>query len=418
MIQEIKMPSAGQTTDDAMIVAVNVQVGNTVERGDVLVEAETDKAVLPVESFAAGQVIDILVNVGQQVTAGDVLVLLGKAEDAANYRKSGASAEAPAPVKEREPEKIAAATASPVAVEEEYLPIIKGEVQTVTHASAANLRVGAPAMPNAKMLAREMGVDIAQVIPSNGEFIKRQDVLQYSVTPAAKAVREDAAQYEVLPMTQMRSIIGQRMLESQRTIPTWQCSVSIDMRACMSMREIYKEQYGVRVSYNDIMAKAVSIAARKFPMVNARVENDEVRIYAHTNIGLAVALDGALVVPVVQNVDCKGLKDIATEYKEKVAKAREGRLLPTDMGCGSITISNLGMYDVDSVTAIVNPPESCILAAGSIQVKPVWDGMEFQPVSMMTVSGSFDHRIIDGAYGAQFLQELRQLMENPVLMLH
>ena len=131
-----------------------------------------------------------------------------------------------------------------------------------------------------------------------------------------------------------------------------------------------------------------------------------------------MALDGALVVPVVKEIDAKGLEQIAGDYKEQINKARAGKLAPADMGCGSITISNLGMYDVDQFIAIDNPPESCILAVGSIKVKPEWDGEKFVPANMMTVTGSFDHRIIDGAYGAQFLQELKTLMEEPSLMLY
>ena len=138
----------------------------------------------------------------------------------------------------------------------------------------------------------------------------------------------------------------------------------------------------------------------------------------HPEVGLAVALEGALVVPVVKKIDAKGLEQIAVDYKAQIKKAREGKLAPTDMGCGSITISNLGMYDVDQFIAIVNPPESCILAVGSIKTEPVWDGTAFQPVPTMKVTGSFDHRIIDGAYGAQFLQELKLLMEAPALMLY
>ena len=278
-------------------------------------------------------------------------------------------------------------------------------------------------MPNAKMLAKERGIDIKDVIASNGQFIKRVDVENY--VPAAAASAEATAvaaaeekPYEVMPMTRMRQIIGKRMKESLSNIPCWQCTTSIKMDACMALRESYKTKRGVKLSYNDIMAKAIAIASRKFPLVNARYEEDEVRIYKHTNVGLAVALDGALVVPVVKSIDEKGLEQIAGDYKEQINKARAGKLAPADMGCGSITISNLGMYDVDQFIAIDNPPESCILAVGSIKVKPEWDGEKFVPANMMTVTGSFDHRIIDGAYGAQFLQELKTLMEDPTLMLY
>ena len=401
------MPAAGQTTNKAVVYQICVKVGDTVKRGDVLLEAETDKAVLPVESYANGTVLAILVNEGDQVTAGSVLMAVGNPGEA--YAPAGEAAGT-------------APTASPAptaSVEEqgEYLPIIKGQCVTPTApaASAETGRPDYPAMPNAKLLARERGIDIRQVTAANGQFVTRQDVEKY--VPAAVSVAVEA-EYEVLPMNRMRQIIGKRMRESLDTIPCWQCTTVIRMDACMALRDTYKEKKGIKLSYNDMMAKAIAAASRKFPLVNARCENGEVRVYRHTHVGLAVALEGALVVPVVRNIDGKGLAEIATDYKAQIAKARDGKLLPDDMGCGSITISNLGMYDVEQFIAIDNPPESCILAVGSIKVKPEWDGEKFVPANMMAVTGSFDHRIIDGAYGAQFLQELKTLMEDPALMLY
>ena len=416
MIQEIKMPSAGQTTDEAKIVAINVKIGDSVKRGDVLVEAETDKAVLPVESFAAGEVLDILVAIGDNVDAGTVLVAVGKKGEV--YTRPGAAAPAAAPAPE------AAPAPAPVVVEEEeeYQPIVKGMAPAkpapVTAAPAAPAKAY-PAMPNAKMLAKEKGIDLSQIVPANGQFIKRQDLNNYK--PAAAVVAAPAAaeaEYEVVPMTRMRSIIAKRMQQSVQEIPAFQATVSVDMAAAMALRETFLKKKEVKLSYNDIMAKAIAVAAKKFPLINARYEQGEVRIYRHTNVGLAVGLEDALVVPVAKNIDQKGLTEIAQDYKALVKKARENKLAPADMGCGSITISNLGMYDIDHFTAIVNPPESCILAVGSIKVQPVWDGEKFVPVHQMTVTGSFDHRIIDGAYGARFLQELKMLMENPGLMLY
>ena len=417
MIQEIKMPSAGQTTDEAKIVAINVKIGDTVKRGDVLVEAETDKAVLPVESFAAGEVLDILVAIGDNVDAGTVLVAVGKKGE--TYTRPGAAA--PAPAADAAP--AAAPAAAPVAEEEEYQPIVKGmapvKAAAPVAAAAPAPAKAYPAMPNAKMLAKEQGIDLSQIVPANGQFIKRQDLLNYKPVAAAPVAAVEAeAEYEVVPMTRMRSIIAKRMQQSVQEIPAFQATVSVDMAAAMALRETFIQKKEIKLSYNDIMAKAIAVAAKKFPLINARFEEGEVRIYRHTNIGLAVGLEDALVVPVARNIDQKGLVEIAGDYKALVKKARENKLTPTDMGCGSITISNLGMYDIDHFTAIVNPPESCILAVGSIKVQPVWDGDKFVPAHQMTVTGSFDHRIIDGAYGARFLQELKMLMENPGLMLY
>ena len=214
------MPSAGQTTDEATIVKVNVKVGDTVKRGDELLEAETDKAILPVESFAAGTVLDVLVQEGDAVTAGSVLAVIGKAEDAAVYRRGGGEAPAPeaAPVQE--------APAAP-AEREEYLPIVKGQTPKAAPAAPAPAAVSAarldlPAMPNAKMLARELGVDIGTVPASNGVFVKRQDVEQAAkapkAAPAVEAAPAEEAEYEVMPMTRMRTVIGRRMQESMQNI--------------------------------------------------------------------------------------------------------------------------------------------------------------------------------------------------------
>lgn len=422
MIKEIKMPGAGQTTDEAKIVAVNVKVGDVVKRGDVLVEAETDKAVLPVESFAAGHVLDILVAVGDTVDAGTVLVAVGQKGE--TYQRAGAAAPAPAPAAPvaaepapAAPEIPAPASAPARQEKEEYLPIIKGQAPTPAPVAAtpAPSKVW-PAMPNAKMLAKEKGIDIALLTPSNNVFLKRQDVLAYTPAAPATAAAAEAA-YDVLPMSRTRKVIAKRMQQSANEIPAFQCTISVDMRSCMALRETFKEKKNVKLSYNDILAKAIAMAAQRFALVNARYENDEVRVYRHTNVGLAVGLEDALVVPVVKDIDQMCLEEICCAYKALVKKARDGKLAPADMGCGSITISNLGMYDVDSFVAIVNPPESTILAVGSIKMQPVWDGEVFQPVPTMHITGSFDHRIIDGAYGAQFLQELKLLLENPCLML-
>lgn len=401
---EIKMPSAGQTTDEAKVVSVNVKVGDIVKRGDVLVEAETDKAILPVESFSSGQVFDVLVAVGDQVTAGTVLVVVGKPEQASSYVRGGTA--------------VPASAVAHTVIQEEYLPIIKGQApRMVPIAAPVPTQTTYPAMPNAKIAAREKKVNLTEIIPSNGVFIKRQDVLNYVPVPAVGAAPAATA-YDVVPMSRMRKVIAKRMQQSTNEIPAFQCTVSINMGACMELREIFISKKGIKLSYNDILAKAIAVASRKFNLVNARYENDEIHVYHHTNVGLAVGLDSGLIVPVVKDIDVKGLDQISADFKTLVKKARENKLLPTDMGCGSITISNLGMYDIDSFTAIVNPPESCILAVGSIKVQPQWNGKEFEAVHLMNVTGSFDHRFIDGAYGAQFLQELKSLMENPALMLY
>ena len=248
MIQEIKMPAAGQTTNKAVVCRICVKAGDNVKRGDVLLEAETDKAVLPVESFANGTVLAILVAEGDQVTAGTVLMAVGKSGEV-YAPASGTAPTAPAPQE------------VPAQEQEEYLPIVRGEGANlpVPVAPAGAEDPDYPAMPNARRLARERGIDIRRV--------------ERHVPQAAAQEPE----YEVLPMNRMRQIIGSRMRESLDTIPCWQCTSAIRMDACMDLRDTYREKKGIRLSYNDIMAKAIAVASRKFPLVNARYEDGQVR---------------------------------------------------------------------------------------------------------------------------------------------
>jgi len=395
MIKEIRMPKAGQTTDAAVIVEWKVKLGDKIERGHVLLEAETDKAVLPVESFAAGIVIDILANEGDTVEGGDVVCVIGDAQDAASYsRKSGTGA---------------AVTAQPQAHDgDDFIPIMRPPVAaTVVPATSRNY----PAMPNSKRLAKELVVDLASVVPANGTYITRQDIQAHALKHPI-----DTTGYTIAPMSRMRKAIARRMVESVSTVPMFQVTVSVDMHQAIDLKKQLETLRQVKVSYNDIIAKALAVVAKSFPLINARYEQDEIRVYGHTNVGLAVAIEDGLVVPVVKAVDTLSLTEISETSRALIEKARQGTLLADEMGCGSISISNLGMYGVDHFTAIVNPPESAILAIGSIVTKPVWDGTNFKPVETMTITGSFDHRMIDGAYAARMLEALRTLLEHPVMM--
>ena len=419
MIKEIKMPSAGQTTDQATVGTWNVKIGDKVNRGDILLEAETDKATLPVESFAAGIVIDILVSEGDTVDAGDVLCVVGDESDKASYKRaeSAAPAEAPAaaPAQEEEDEyqpiikgaKPAPAPAAPEAPAKAEAPEPKAEAPKAPFKWSGDIK----AMPNAKKLARENNVDLSKVVPANGSLIKRQDVESYMKNLV------DFDSYTSETMTRMRKAIGRSMLASVSTIPQCQVSISVNMTGAMALKDNAKEVYGITLSYNDIMAKAIAATAKEFRLICSRLEGEELKIFNHANIGIAVGLDGALVVPVTKGVDVLSLRDLSIKNKENITKAREGTLLPSDMGCGSCTISNMGMFDVDSFTSIINPPESCIFSVGSIVTKPVWNGSQFVPYPMCNITATYDHRIMDGSYMAKALQKFKVFMENPSLLL-
>lgn len=397
-MKEIKMPSAGQTTDEALVGKIYVQAGAKVKRGDVLCDMETDKAVLPVESFTEGMVLELLISEGDRVDAGQVLFRIGE------------PGEKTVPPAEEKTQSEAENEAEPSGEEagDDYIPIVKGS-------GGSRVKPGPfPAMPNAKAMAKKEGLTLEGIVPANGLYIKRSDL---QPGPGEKAAKPEDSGYTVLPMSRMRQIIAKRMLESKREIPAWQCSMDVDMGACVALRESFLAKKGLKLSYNDIIAKAAAVAAGEYELIRARYEEGELRRGKHINIGLAVGLEEALLVPVLKNVEEKELREISAGFKELVEKARSGRLSPGDMGCGSVTISNLGMYGVKSFTAIVNPPESMILALGGIRTEAVWNGQAFEARQIMTMTGSFDHRFIDGAYGAGFMLRLKTLLEEPALML-
>ncbi len=413
MIKEVKMPSAGQTTDEVVIYHWLVAKGDKVQRGDILLEAETDKATLPIESFAKGIILDLLVKEGDTVNAGSVLALIGDESDLASYTSS--------------------TTNQPAGVAndiDDFVPIIKDLPNASRPKTAADNQVSqrpveVRAMPNAKRMAAEQGIDLVKVKPSSGGLIKRSDVKAYhdaknadlSARDSVNAEqRADEVEYQVLPLSGMRRKIGSSMLKSVQTIPAFQLSIQIDMTGANKLKDGILAKFNMKISYNDIFAKAIAVTAKEFSLLNARYEGDEIRVYRHCNIGLAVGLEQGLVVPVIKNVDTMEFIQIAVAAKAAVDKAHSGSLVPSDMGSGSTTISNLGMHGIEHFTAIINPPECSIFALGNITSRPIWQEGTWKSAPMMEVTASYDHRVIDGSYGARILKSIKGLLENPALM--
>ncbi len=407
MIKEIKLPSAGQTTDQAVICEWLVKVGDSVSRGDVLLKAETDKAVLPVESFTNGQVIDILAQEGDTVDAGDVLVVIGDAEDAKAYTKGGAPAATAEPA------------TTPAAEEEEFIEIFKdaepGLIEVVAEAPAGRTNVGTnvKAMPNAKKLAKEAGIDINQVTSDNDGLIKVRDVKKY--LESAKETIVDEAEFEVVKLSRMRQVIGKRMLQSVQSIPAFVVTVTVDMTKAIALKKLLAEK-DHKISYNDLIMKAIAVTAKDFPLVRARYENDEIHIYRHLSVGMAVSIENGLVVPVQKDIESKGILDIAAANKTLIEKAKKGELTTEEMGCGTCTVSNLGMFGATMTTPIINPPESFILGIGGILKQlEIVDG-DVVEVQKMNITGSFDHRMMDGVDGIRILNNIKALLEEPAMM--
>lgn len=426
MIKEITMPAGGQTTDTSTIGTWLVKKGDKVSRGDALLEIETDKATLTVESFAKGTVLAILAESGDELPAGTVIAYVGDESDMAEVEKrvggGGKALEEDSNVLATDAEED----------EDEYQPIDKSEpVRCVkesakeevpekkaqTKADLADIK----AMPNAKKIAKENDIALTDVAEYSGkDILKRQDVYAYMDYLKNAPAKTEASEEEVavVPLTTMRKVIARRMLESSQNIPVFTATVEVEMEQCIAFRKLVNaSKDDIKISYNDILFKCIEAAIRKYPYVNASYTDEAIILHKNVNIGLAVSVDKGLVVPVVKQVNKKNIADISNINKENIAKARDGKLTEDEMSGGTITLSNLGMYPVTQFTAIINPPEVCILAIGATEDKPVFVDGAWKAVPVMKITGSFDHRVIDGAYGAEFLTELKKIIENPTLAL-
>ncbi len=396
MVKEITMPAGGQTTDTSTVGTWLVQKGDKVKRGDALLEIETDKATLTVESYAKGTVLEILVGEGDVVPAGQVIAYIG---DEGETLPTASKTEA--------------ATTEPYEVEDEYQPIAK--VAPIQHE-----RADVQAMPNAKILARDNHISLEAVAEYTGKkLLKKRDVKDYLDHSNSTGVCTEKEDMSVrVPLTAMRKVIGRRMSESSRNIPAFQATIEVDMTQSIELRRIVNAENADRkISYHDIIFKCVEAAIRKFSYINASLGEEEIILHQDVNIGLAVSVEMGLVVPVVRKVQQKNIEEISLINRANVSKAREGKLMPEEMTGGTITVSNMGMYPITQFSAIINPPEVCILALAEIEEKPVIREGNIEIVPVMKITGSFDHRVIDGVYGAQFLAELKKIIETPALAL-
>ena len=425
MAEVVYMPKLSDTMTEGVVAAWTKKVGDAVKSGEVLAEIETDKATMEFESFFDGVLLHIGVETGQTAPVNSVLAIIGEAgEDISAILANAApgapgatpepapapaSAPSPAPVAQTAaPEPVAAAAAAPVAA-----PIVANNNSERVFAS-----------PLAKKLAAERGIAIEAVAGTgeNGRIVKR-DVDHYvPYTPAANAPSYTAAPSGTVsftdePITQMRKTIARRLAESKFTAPHFYLTLDIDMDAAIATRKSLNSLDGVKVSFNDMVIKAVAMALRKHPAVNSAWMGDFIRRNEHVNIGVAVAVEDGLLVPVVRFADGKGLTQISAEVRDYAQKAKDKKLQPSDWEGNTFTISNLGMFGIESFTAIVNPPDACILAIGGIKEVPVVKNGQVVPGNVMKVTLSCDHRVVDGASGAAFLQTFKTYMEQPAAML-
>ena len=420
----ILMPRLSDTMTEGVIADWHKKVGDTVKKGDILADIETDKATMELESYKEGILLHIGAQKGEKIAVNDLLAVIGD-KSKVDLPKIIASAAN----KGGTP----AATAQPAAAAQ--APAAVTTPATTTIAANSGLSVSADgrikASPLAKKLAAEKGIDISRVAGSgdNGRIVKK-DVDSFvpgtaSTVPASQQAASaipspsgaGSVSFDEVPVSQMRKVIAKRLAESLFTAPHFYVTMSIDMDKAVESRAKINEVAKVKISFNDIVLKAVAVALKQHPAVNSSWLGDKIRINHHVNIGVAVAVEDGLLVPVVRFADTKSLSQISAEVKDFAQRAKNKKLQPADWEGSTFTISNLGMFGVDEFTAIINPPDSCILAVSAIQQIPVVKNGAVVPGNIMKLTLSCDHRVVDGATGAAFLQTLKGLLEEPLRML-
>ncbi len=413
--KEIRMPLLSDTMTEGKIVAWNKKIGDAVKSDDVLAEVETDKATMEVVGYEEGTLLYIGIEAGKAAKINEIIAIVGKpGTDVSAYvaaEKSGTNST------------VAASQVAAVSPTQNGQPATANEKQEI---SSSDQRI--KASPLAKKLAAEKGIDINKINGSgdNGRITKK-DVDSYvpsaAPTPAVKTsasvstIISGTEGHTDIPLTQMRKVIARRLGESKFSAPHFYLTMEINMDNAMTARAAMNEVSPVKISFNDMAIKACAMALRKHPDVNSSWMGDFIRQNHHIHIGSAVAMPDGLIVPVIRFADQKSLSQIAGDAKELYAKAKDKKLQPAEFSGNTFTISNLGMMDIEEFTAIINPPDSAILAVGRIKEVVVKKGDGFGVTNIMKVTLSCDHRSVDGAVGAAFLQTVKRYLENPVTML-
>jgi pyruvate dehydrogenase E2 component (dihydrolipoamide acetyltransferase) len=418
MAEIIEMPRLSDTMTEGVIAKWHKKVGDQIRPGDLLAEIETDKATMEFEAPIGGALLYIGAPEGKPIPIGAPIAIIGKPdEDISALLNRGAS---PAP-----PESITSPT--PAQPQPAATPPPPAEAPARMPASPA---LGAPpaetrlkASPLARSMAQKAGIDLHQVHGTGeGGRIIRRDVEAYlshvvATTPVATPAQPAAAPYQEVLLSQMRKTIARRLTASMQEAPHFYLTRAVSMEAAATWREKLNALSPHKISFNDLIIKAVAMALRKHPYLNAAWMGDHIRLYQEIHIGFAVAVEEGLIVPVLRHADRKGLSEIAAETVLLAQKARERKLAPEEYTSSTFSISNLGMFGIEEFTAVINPPEAAILAVGAIQPTPVVKDGHVVVERRMRVTLSCDHRVVDGATGAAFLETFTQLLEEPARLL-
>lgn len=427
MEEVVLMPRLSDTMTEGVIAAWHKKVGDTVKKGEILADVETDKATMELESYKNGKLLYQGAKDGEKIAVNDLLCIIGEegkvdVNAIVNAAKGGQSQTGQKSQTGQAGQETTQQT-SPAK------QAVQASAQQTNQSTTAEGRI--KASPLARKLAKEKGIDLSQVQGSgdNGRITKHDidnfKPLQPEAAGSQPSAKPSTAQpfasgqegYTDIDNSQMRKVIAKRLGESKFTAPHFYLTMEINMDNAMTARTQMNEVSDVKISFNDMVVKAVAMALRRHPAVNSSWMGDFIRRYQHIHIGVAVAVDEGLIVPVIRFADQKTLSQIAAESKELAGKARNKKLQPNEFTGNTFTISNLGMMDIEEFTAIINPPDSAILAVGRIKEVVVKKGDGFGVTNVMKVTMSCDHRSVDGAVGASFLQTFKKYLENPVTML-
>ncbi len=426
MATNVYMEALSPTMEEGRVVKWHKRDGDPVKTGETLAEVETDKAVMDLVARADGVLRQVAAAEGQTVAVGSVVAVIVSPGEAVGAVPAAAAPATPSGSGKRETGNVATVTApAPIAVTP--LPVAAAADATRVKAS-----------PLARRMAKEAGVDLKLVTGSGpgGRVVKKD--LERAPSPGASAAptatapvtfpvsrvpfpERTGAAYDDVPLTLIRKTIAKRLAASLGPIPHFFLTTDVDMERASEAREALNKQLGDqgggKVSFNDIIIKATAHALTNHPACNAWFQEDHIRYWHEVHIGMAVAVEDGLITPVIRNAETKSLADIGREAKELAEKARSRRLQPSEYTGSTFSVSNLGMFDIDQFTAVINPPEAGIIAVGSIVQKPVVVDGQLTPRRRMRITMSCDHRVIDGATGAAFLKTLKQMLENPLAML-
>jgi pyruvate dehydrogenase E2 component (dihydrolipoamide acetyltransferase) len=429
MPSQVIMPKLSDAMTEGRLLQWLKKEGDRVQGGDVLASIETDKAEIELESFAAGVLRKILVADGETVPVGKLIAIVAEPdEDISSLLAGGPPAAAPAPKAEtKAPAAPPPAPAPPAPPAKAAAPAAPPKVEVEAPAAAPQAPAESgwiPASPIARRMAREAGIDLSKVSGSGpGGRILERDVEAHVAAQAQRLGGADVPtgvrEFEDKDLSTIRKTIASRMVQSKAPIPHFTVTVEADMGAAQDLRTSLNaiDPNAEKLSVNHILIKAVALALKRNPAINAAYHDGQVRLFKRVHIGVAVALEDGLIVPVIRECDRKSLGEIAHEAKGLIERARNKKLRPDEYSGGTFAISNLGMYDVVEFTAVIDPAHGAILAVGAIEEKPVVMNGQIVVRHRMRLTGSFDHRIIDGAMGAKFLQEVKKILENPVQLL-